>query len=280
MNAAVILLAIVAAVLLIVLIVKMPQMRAAQEVLEAEKAELETELNDLSQSYDMLKTENDTLNEKILEEQEKISALMDRMQELRNNSYAEINKYKKEIGTLREVLRSYIVQVDSLNLINSQLRAENKEVKQQMDWVRERNDKLEKESEELKEVVEKAAILHAQNTTVTPINARGKRVDWKKCGQLRTDFTIDKNITAKRGNRTIYLRILRPDGGVLNSDGSTFIYQNTKLEYSAKREIEYEGEALETAIFCENDGTLTKGEYKAEIFSNNELMATYEFFFK
>lgn len=271
----------IALILAIVLLIKIPQLNEIQQGLEEEKAVLEQELTELSESYNNLKTENDTLNEQMLREQEKITTLLEKMKEFRNNSYAEINRYKKEIGTLKGVLRSYVVQVDSLNRINSELRAENREVKQQMDWVRERNNKLEKESEELKDVVEKAAILHAQDFTITPIKSNGKRVDWKKCVQLRADFLIEKNITATRGNRTIYLRITKPDGTVLCSDGkSTFKYQNAKLQYSAKRDIQYEGEALEAAIYCANDGTLQKGDYKAEIFSNNELMATCEFAFK
>jgi hypothetical protein len=149
-----------------------------------------------------------------------------------------------------------------------------------MDWVRERNSKLEKETSQLKEVVEQASILHAQDFNITPIKANGKRVDWKRCTQLKAEFVVEKNVTAERGKRTIYLRITKPDGTLLGSDGkSTFRYQNAKLQYSAKRDIQYEGELLEVAIFCPNDGTLSKGTYKAEIFSNNEIMATCEFNF-
>lgn len=271
----------IAAILAIVLLIKIPQLHEVQEGLQLEKQALEQELTELGESYNNLKTENDTLNEQMLREQAKITTLLESMKEFRNNSYAEINRYKKEIGTLKGVLRSYIVQVDSLNKINSELRAENKEVKKQMDWVRERNTKLEKETSQLKDVVEKASILHAQEFTVTPIKSNGKRVDWKRCTQLRADFIVEKNITADRGSRTIYLRITKPDGTILCSDGkSTFRYQGAKVQYTAKRDIQYEGESIEVAIYCNNDGTLAKGVYKAEIFSNNEIMATCEFDFK
>ena len=95
-----------------------------------EKQELEQELTDLSHHYDDLKTNNYTLNEKLLQEQEKIATLMDKMKKFRDNSYAEINRYKKEIGTLKTVLRSYVVQIDSLNQLNQKLAKENNEVKQ------------------------------------------------------------------------------------------------------------------------------------------------------
>ena len=100
-----------------------------------EKQLLEQELTDLSHNYDDLKTSNDTLNEKLQLEQEKILTLMDQMKKFRDNSYAEINRYKKEIGTLKNVLRSYVVQIDSLNQLNQKLAKENTEVRKQMNWV-------------------------------------------------------------------------------------------------------------------------------------------------
>lgn len=144
-----------------------------------EKELLTQELSELSTNYDQLKTSNDTLNEKLMVEQEKIATLLDEMKKFRDNSYAEINKYKREIGTLKTVLRSYVVQIDSLNRLNQQLVQENTQVKQQMDWVRERNTKLENEQKSMQKVIAIASALTAENFTVVPINKKGKEVNWK-----------------------------------------------------------------------------------------------------
>lgn len=246
-----------------------------------EKQLLTQELTDLSVNYDNLKTSNDTLNEKLLLEQEKIATLLDEMKKFRDNSYAEINKYKREIGTLKTVLRSYVVQIDSLNRLNQQLTAENTQVKKQMDWVRERNQKLENQQKDMKKVIAIAGALRAENFMVVPINKKGKEVNWKKCFQLRADFIIPKNITASRGTRTVYLRLKRPDDQVIAfSDKSFFKYQNASLAYSAKREFEYEGERLEMAIYWPNDGSLIKGKYTADLFCDNENIGSTEFFLK
>lgn len=246
-----------------------------------EKALLEQELTDLSTNYDHLKTTNDTLNEKLNLEQEKIATLLEEMKKFRDNSYAEINRYKREIGTLKTVLRSYVVQIDSLNQLNQKLVAENSQVKKQIDWVRERNSKLENEQKNMKEVIARAGALTAEDFVVVPINKKGREVNWKKCFQLRADFVIPKNITAKRGPRFIYLRITRPDGKVIAfSDKSFFKYENASLTYSAKREIEYEGERLELSIYWPNDGSLIKGKYTAELFSEGENIGSTEFFLK
>ena len=225
-----------------------------------EKQLLEQELTDLSHNYDDLKTSNDTLNEKLQLEQEKILTLMDQMKKFRDNSYAEINRYKKEIGTLKNVLRSYVVQIDSLNQLNQKLAKENTEVRKQMNWVRERNQKLENQQKDMKEVIAQASALRTENFVVYPVNKKDKETNWKKCYNLKAEFVITKNVTAKRGDRVIYLRLKRPDDKVIAfSEKSFFKYQNVSLTYSAKREINYEGDRLEMAIYWHNDGSLVKG---------------------
>jgi FtsZ-binding cell division protein ZapB len=249
--------------------------------IEQEKTGLAQELTDLSHNYDELKTSNDTLNEKLLLEQEKIATLLDQMKKFRNNSYAEINRYKKEIGTLKNVLRSYVVQIDSLNQLNQKLAQENTEVRKQITWVRERNQKLENQQKNMKEIIDRASALKAENFVVFPVNKRDKEVNWKKCFNLKAEFVITKNITAKRGEKTIYMRLKRPDEKVIAfSEKSFFKYQNVSLTYSAKREITYEGDRLEVAIYWPNDGSLTKGKYIAELFCDNELIGSTEFFLK
>ena len=267
--------------LFVLFLVERNQNQENMKAITAEKEVLQQELTDLSKNYDNLKTDNDTLNAKLVQEQEKIATLMEKMKEFRNNSYAEINRYKREIGTLKSVLRSYVVQIDSLDQLNKKLLAENRENKKQMDWLRESNKTLEKRQEQMQETLEKASTLSVENFTVYPINKKGKVTTLKKCFQLKADFIITKNITAKRGPRMIYLRITQPDGTVISlSEKSTFKFQNKKLTYSARREVEYEGERLETSIFWPNDGSLKKGKYVADLFSNNQQIGTTTFILK
>ena len=262
-------LGIVLVVLFIFFMVERSANRKHIAEIHQEKELLEQELTDLSSNYDNLKTSNDTLNEKLSAEQEKIATLLDEMKKFRDNSYAEINRYKKEIGTLKTVLRSYVVQIDSLNQLNQKLTAENTQVKKQISWVRERNNKLEKEQKNMQEVIARAGALTAENFVVVPISKKGKETNWKKCFQLRADFIIPKNITAKRGKVIAF------------SDKSFFKYQNASLTYSAKREIEYEGERLDpVSIYWPNDGSLIKGKYTAELFCDNENIGSTEFFLK
>ncbi|WP_461632379.1 hypothetical protein [Labilibaculum euxinus] len=247
-----------------------------------EKISLENELKLLSQDYDSLQTSNDTLNVQLKMEQEKINELLDRMKVFRNNSYFEINKYKKELGTLKGVLRDYIVQIDSLNTRNQLLTAENVRVKKQIDWVKDRNTKLEESTETMKEVISKAATLSLVDLACSPINRKGKEVKKiSKTEKLVTNFTIQKNVTASTGAKAIFVRITRPDEVVLgNPENLLFDFENTKLSYSATREIDYEGEQLDVAVFWDNDGSLIEGEYKVDVFAEGNHIGSAKFLMK
>ncbi|MDM8161195.1 hypothetical protein QUH73_15330 [Labilibaculum sp. K2S] len=247
-----------------------------------EKISLENELKLLSQDYDSLQTSNDTLNVQLKMEQEKINELLDRMKVFRNNSYFEINKYKKELGTLKGVLRDYIVQIDSLNTRNQLLTAENVRVKKQIDWVKDRNTKLEESTETMKEVISKAATLSLVDLACSPINRKGKEVKKiSKTEKLVTNFTIQKNVTASTGVKAIFVRITRPDEVVLgNPENLLFDFENTKLSYSASREIDYEGEQLDVAVFWDNDGSLIEGEYKVDVFAEGNHIGSAKFLLK
>ena len=274
-------LAVILIALFIFFMIERNENKAHIAAIHQEKELLEQELTELSHNYDDLKTNNDTLNAKLLGEQEKIAQLLDQMKKFRDNSYAEINRYKREIGTLKNVLRSYVVQIDSLNQLNQKLAQENTEVRKQMNWVRERNQKLENQQKDMKEVIARASALRAENFVVYPVNKKDKETNWKKCFNLKAEFAISKNITTERGQRTIYLRLKRPDDKVIAfSDKSFFKYENVSLTYSAKREITYEGERLEMAIYWPNDGSLIKGKYTPELFCDNEIIGTTEFFLK
>ena len=281
MGIVAVVLAVVLVVLAVFYLIEHRENKENMKAIMAEKEVLQQELADLSHDYDNLMTDNDTLNVKLAREQEKIAVLMEKMEKFRDNSYAEISRYKKEVGTLKTVLRSYVVQIDSLNQINQQLRAENTEVKKQMNWVRERNKSLEEKTVQMAETLEKASTLTAEGIRVYPVNKKEKETSLRKCYQLKTEFTLGRNITAKRGPRMIYLRMTRPDGQVIAASSKSFFkYQNTSLTYSARREIEYEGEALEVAIYWPNDGSLVKGTYVADIFCDNQQIGTAEFTLK
>ena len=265
-----------------VLISKINQQKvAAQEVqtiLEGEKQNLQKELTDLIGEYDNLKGNNDSLNKQIGEQQEKIKKLL----RIQASNVELIGKYKKELSTLREVLKSYIAQVDSLNTRNQQLVSENVQVKTNLEQARSENTKISQEKDQLNTQVQKAAVITTSNIVITPMDKRGKEASRiSKTLKLKVCFTLRENAIAKAGNKDVFIRITNPAGSVIAySETDVFNFQGQSIVYSAKRQIEYENKDIDVCIFWDNNNQLTVGEYTIDIFTEGNLVGSTKFSMK
>ena len=247
--------------------------------IESTRDSLENELKGIIVQYDSLKTNNDTINHKLEMQQDRIKKLL----ALRLNDAEKIKKYEKELVTIREVLRSYIVQIDSLNTKNQLLLVENKELRNVSVRLETEKKQLAQEKEELISITEEAKTLIAAGIDIVPLNKRNKKNDKvDKIEIIRTDFTLRKNTVAEAGPKIIYLRLIRPDGVVLGSPktGGVIEYQSEQIPYSASREVNYERNDLPVSIFWNNNGDLVKGNYKCELYCENKVIGTGNFILK
>jgi hypothetical protein len=245
--------------------------------LERIKNNLEGELRNIYLQYDSLKTENDTINEKLAAEQQKIERLL----KLNANNVYKIHLYEKELETIRQVLRSYVVQIDSLNQANIALRTENVEVRQKLRKVQKESENLTKEKNELTEKVELASVLSAKNIIVTGLNNKGKeRTKSKAIEKLRVCFTLRENAVLPTGEKIIYIRIARPDEVILTSGLNFFEYEGEQIVYSASREVDYQNVDIDMCIYWTNDGQLIEGTYQVNIFADGKNIGSTSFVLK
>jgi Asp-tRNA(Asn)/Glu-tRNA(Gln) amidotransferase C subunit len=217
------------------------------------------------------------MNLKLLAEQQRIEKLL----KISANNVYKIRMYEKELKTIREVLKSYIIQIDSLNQANIALRTENIEVKQKLRQTEIEKDELTVQKEELTQMVEKASVLSAKNIVITPLNKRSKEnLRSDKVDKLRTCFTIRENAVMPPGNKTIYLRITRPDDVILSSGVNLFEFQGEQIVFSASREVQYENVDIELCIFWTNDGQLIPGTYRINIYADGNDIGSMTFALK
>jgi Tfp pilus assembly protein PilN len=237
----------------------------ANMLLKEEKIELESKLNGLIVEYDSLMTENDSINAMLASEQEKIRRLL----RYRASDATKIKMYKSELETLRKVMRSYIVQIDSLNTRNLELTAENVRVRTRLREVETDKDEISKRAEELSSQVQLASVLSAKNIMVYPLNRRSKPKDKiNKIEKIKVCFTIRENNIAQPGTKEIYLRIIRPDEVVLASDmNNLFEYNGEQIIYTALRELEYENSDIDMCIFWDKTESLIPGVYTALLYA-------------
>lgn len=248
---------------------------------ELYKEELEDQYNELSIQYEGYKIQinNDSLVAQLETEQLKVQRLQEELRTVKATDAKRINELKKELETLRTIMRGYVVQIDSLNRINKQLEEEKKQVTEKYQRATQTVSQLTQEKKQLTETVQIASKLDAGNIIVQGITNKNKPTDKiKKMDQIEVQFTINKNITAEPGEKTIYIRIQKPDDDILiKSPGDLFTFENKQINYSAKRTIEYTGEELRLSVYWKIEEFLLPGTYRVDIFADGNMIGRKSF---
>ncbi|HEY5510960.1 MAG TPA: hypothetical protein VIK10_08025 [Prolixibacteraceae bacterium] len=277
-NALVIILAVLLIVVVVILFMQRSEHAQVTAQMKQEKAAIETELNGMVLGYDSLKRKNTNLNIQFEGAQNKVKDLLSEIEKVKSTSFRQISKYRDEMNTLRKIMRDYVVQIDSLNQKNQRLMVENSTVKQEVTEVKTQNQSLEQEKKKLEQTVTIAATLEASNLKASGINKKGKeQTKVSKVENIKIDFTLAKNQTAKRGAKNIYVRIQRPDQLLLTkSDKDLFKFEGLNIPFSATREVEYEGMDLPVSIYWDNTGQspLVAGQYTIDVFADGNNIGT------
>ena len=251
---------------------------------QLEKEDLENEYTRFAQQYDELKltVSNDSLAYLLEQEQLKTQRLLEELRTVKSSNASEIRRLKKELATLRKVMIGYINQIDSLNRLTAHQKEVIAEVTQKYHAASQQISSLSEEKKNLNEKVTLAAQLDATGITLEAQNKRGKKArKIKDAVKLKIDFTIAKNITAETGERTLYVRIAKPDNSVLTQNSSdTFTYENRQLSYSIKKYIEYNGEEQNVTVYWNVEEYLYAGTYQVYIFTDGTMIGSKEFTLK
>ena len=252
-----------------------------QELAELDKKEMQNEYEQFAQQYSEMKTQinNDSIVEQLTQEQLKTQKLLEELRNVRATDAREITRLKKELATCRAVIRSYVLEIDSLNRLNQNLTAENTRVKGQYEEATRRIESLNTEKSSLSEKVAIAAQLDAVGISMSLNDKKGKSTKKiEKAKNLQVNFSIAKNVTASNGVKTLYVRIQTPNGQVL-TNGGTFDYENRSLQYSMKKQVEYTGNETPVSMFWNISEFLSEGSYKVSIFADGHMIGSRSFTF-
>lgn len=280
-NIIIIILAVVLLAVVVLFVIQRSDHIGIVKELNMEKDSITVELTQMVINYDSLKTDNEDLNNSLLITQNQIKNLLLEVEQVKRASVQEITGYRNQVNTLRGIMMSLYHQIDSLNERNKILYAENIEVKQMYSEEKTRNEELEKEKAQLEQTVKKAQLLEALNLTGTGLNPRDRETNKvARTQKLMVSFTLSKNLTAKRGTKNIYVRIMRPDQLLLiESDNSLFRFEDLQIPYTAMREVNYEGMELPINIYWDNTGkeALLPGTYTIDVFADGYNIGTASF---
>lgn len=261
------------------------EMKEMVEIMEFEKEQLEDEYEQLAIQFDGFQTQdihNDSLVELLAKEQQRVQDLREELRITKVTNARRIAELKKELATVRQVMVSYVHQIDSLDRTNKRLVAENQQVKQQYQEVARQAQQLEQERTQLAEVVSRASMLEISHFEMIPLNKRDRKTTiYNQIQKLQFDYTVGRNITNKPGMKTLYMRITRPDGEVMQkSVNDVFKFENSEIAYSVSKDFEYAGEEISGSLYWLVEEILQIGWYNADFFVDGELIGSFPFSIK
>lgn len=258
------------------------EMNEVVELMEYEKSELQEEYEDLAiqfDGYQNMSIQNDSLQDLLSREQQRVQDLLEELRITKATNARRIAELKKELATVRAVMVEYVRQIDSLNATNERLTAENQQYKQNNRQLVRHNEQLAQTNTQLAETVWRASLLELTDCSLTTLNKNDHKTRIvSQMRKLQFDFTIGKNITCEPGMKTLYVRLIDPNGNLLGEDAAKlFPFENSEIGYTMSQEFEYDGEEFMGTIYWLMEEAPETGYYNADFFADGNLIGSFPF---
>ena len=256
------------------------EMQELVEIIEIEKEELQEEYENLAiefDGYSQMDIQNDSLQDLLYREQQRVQDLLEELRITKVTNARRISELKKELATVRTVLKDYVRQVDSLNATNARLTEENIIVRAENEQVKTKNTQLTNLNTQLTETVTRAAMLELTDCTCTMLNKNDRKTRMvSQVTKLQFDYTIAKNITCERGLKDLYVRVITPNGVLMNeAENKRFPFESDSIAYSITQQFEYSGEQYMGTVYLPITEEVEKGFYTIDFFCEGNLIGSF-----
>ena len=254
------------------------QKKSLVSELQTDKEALTEQIVALQNDYESLSSDYDSINLQLDSSREEVAQLVERIKNTEATNRAKMRQYEKELGTLRSIMRGYIVQIDSLNQLNHKLTADAAAARREAAEHRKLNEQLTAQVEDLTGKVSTGSIIKARGLRLEAYNNSGKIVDrGKSVVRLLATLSLVENALAEPGPVRVYIRVKDPEGNLLDDGrGTTFSYGGQTLEATASREVDYVGQEVELSIYVNNIPAYDKGIYTCEAFTEQAKLGSCE----
>ena len=254
------------------------------EQMTIEKEELEEEYEDLAiqfDGYQQMDIRNDSLQDLLSREQQRVQDLLEELRQTKASNARRIAELKKELATVRAVMKDYVRQIDSLNATNARLTEENQQFRAENRQVKEQNSQLSSLNSQLTETVTRASMLEVTSCALSTLGKNDRKTKMAShIRKLQFNYVIAKNITCTPGLKNLYARVITPEGNLIGeSENKLFAFESGEIPYTMTQEIEYSGEAYEGVCYCTLDEgqEVQKGFYNIDFFCDGNLIGSFPF---
>lgn len=272
----------VAAALLIALVVVWIREHSLVSELKIEKQDLTEQIESLQSDYESLSSDYDSINMQLDSSREEVAQLVERIKQTDATNRAKMRQYEKELGTLRSIMRNYIVQIDSLNNLNERLTQEAASARKEAAASKARNRELTARVEDLSGQVAAGSVIKARGITLTAYTSADKVTDRSsRVVRMLVNLSLIENELAAKGPLRVYVRVTDPAGQLLlDGTGATFTLGEETLEATASREVDYEGSEVDMSIYVNNIPAYTKGVYTVTAYTSQTQLGSAEVYLR
>ena len=246
--------------------------------LEMQKADIEQELEGLIANYDEVIKDNELKDKDLLAARERITILLDSVKDAQAN-IGLIERYKVEVGRLKQERAMLFKRADSLIAANRQLAIERDSTSMELTNTRMVVDSVSQENVAMNETIKKGSIVKATDLRGEAVIIRnsGKVVDTKRASRadkIRTCFTLAPNAIAQKGDRILYVQVINPRNKMMG-DNVVKQFEDKNLNYSASTNVFYENDELDVCILVNStESDLVEGRYTINLFDGANQVAT------
>ena len=271
-------LAAVAAVLACILAYMLYQRNTLVNQLEGEKAELAQQMVALQEDFSALNSDYENINHQLDTSREQVAMLIEKLNKTQATNRAKIRQYEKELGTLRTIMKGYIVQIDSLNTLNKRLTADAAAARREAAESRRANEELSAQVENLSTQVSAGKVLRARAISLAGYYSNDKQGDrHSRVRYMIANLSLVENSLADRGPVRVFVRVKDPEGVLLmNNESVEFMVKDQVLQATASREVDYEGSEVDMSIYINDTGEFLKGVYTLEVYTEQSLLGRSE----
>ena len=247
--------------------------------LNVEKEELTSQMIALQNDYATLSSDYDMINSQLDSSREEVSQLIERIKKTEATNRSKMRQYERELGTLRSIMRNYIVQIDSLNTLNKKLTADAAAARREAAESRRKSEELSKTVKDLSGQVAVGSVVKARGLKLEAYNASDKITDRSsRVVRMIATLSLVENDLAAKGPVRVYIRVKDPDGILLtNSSQRTFtVAGGEPMICTASREVDYTGKEIDLGIYINDISGYVKGLYTIEAYTDQTKLGDAE----
>ena len=238
--------------------------------LEADKAEVQKELEAIVVSYNEILQDNELKDKELIAARDRIVVLLDSVKNYKAN-LSIINRYKAQVRALKNERTQLFKRADSLLIVTQRLAIEKDSTTAVLNKTIKVVDSVTTANTQLFNSLEKGALIGITNLDATAIIVRkgGKIKQTKRASRadkIRVCYTIAPNTLAQAGDRVLYVQVINPDNNIIG-DKSNITFGQDLLTYSKSESVFYENQALDVCAIVGSTGQdVLKGLYTINIF--------------